>query len=293
MQSEPTAPPDVVRSVGLVVNAERAGAVVFANEFSDWLRDRGLQVCVTRNVTEASNESDGVFARLASESDLVVVLGGDGSVLGAARRAAPGGKLILGVHWGGMGFLSECHPDDARDAIERVLRGEYYVEERRMLLAEVWRGEEKLCNRPALNDVAVTRETLSRILRLEVTIEGEVAASYQGDGLLVSTATGSTGHSLSAGGPVLDPCADVFAVTPICPHSLNGRAIIIPTTKRVSIRHFSPLARVIATIDGQVGTAMESSDRLEVSRAPWPARLVRLGPAQFYQNLSDKLHWKL
>ena len=282
-----------IGTVGLVVNAEREGAVKFAEELGEWLRLQGLNVCASRNITRFSEEADARFDNLIANSDLVVVLGGDGSMLGTSRRAAPAGRPMLGIHWGGMGFLNECTADQAREALTRVLDGDYHLEERMMLLAQV-RRDGHVCSRcSALNDVAVTRQTLSRILRLTLAIGEVPVATYRGDGVVVSTPTGSTGHSLSAGGPVVDPRVDAIAVTPICPHSLNGRSILAPGNERLLLRHSSPLANVLITLDGQVGMSMMETDCLEIGRAPWPARLVRLGYNQFYRAMRDKLHWEI
>ncbi|HET6385138.1 MAG TPA: NAD(+)/NADH kinase [Armatimonadota bacterium] len=291
MPTTPTAPS--IRSVGLVFNAERSGSESFTETLSIWLRDQGLAVYTARNIAAYNPENPDPFDRLISESDLVVVLGGDGSLLGAARRAAPAGKPILGIHWGGLGFLNECQPDQAQSAIERTLRGDYLIEERFLLLAELRRNDVCCSHCPALNDVAVTRDTLSRILSVEVSLGDEPAASFQGDGIVIATPTGSTGHSLSAGGPILDPRVDVLAVTPICPHALGGRTLVVPASERLTIRHSSPLANVVVTLDGQVGMPMDAGDILEVTRAPWRARFVRFGTRRFYPVLRDKMHWRL
>jgi NAD+ kinase len=280
-------------AIGLIVNTERPGAITFAQEFGEWLKTLGLVVCATCRAAEVSEQATDLIDCLRTESDLMIVLGGDGSILGAARLAAPHGIPILGVHWGGMGFLNECQPADARPAVERILAGDYFIEERLMLQAELWREGEVCCRRPALNDVTVTRDTLSRILRLDLEIGDQTAASYRGDGIVISTPTGSTGHSLSAGGPVLDPRVEALVATPICPHSLSGRAVVVPTSERIRIRHFSPLANVTVTVDGQIGVSMREGDILEVGIAPWRARFIRFGSYPFYKNLRDKLNWRL
>jgi NAD+ kinase len=285
--------PGAIRTIGLVVNSERDGAIELALDLAEWMRAQGIGVSATRSLTPVPAETEEAFQSLVDKSDLIVVMGGDGSLLGASRRAGPAGKPILGIHYGGMGFLNECRPENAREAITRVLRGDYTIDERMMLRAELWHDGASSGRKTALNDVAVTRETLSRILRLEVQIADETVATYQGDGILVSTPTGSTGHALSAGGPVMDPRVDALSITPICAHSVNARPVIVPATERVRIRHFSPLARVIVTIDGQEGMPMHEGDCLEVTRAPWSARLVRLGYTRFYHHLRDRLHWQI
>lgn len=293
MSTTPPRPVGSIKAIGLVVNSEREGAVHFAENFSQWLEGRGVSVCATQSVTHNSEQADEAYHCLVDDSDMVIVLGGDGSLLGASRRAAPAGKPILGIHWGGMGFLNECHPESAHKAIDRILEGDYFLDSRLMLLAELWR-DGKLCfHCPALNDVAVTRDTLSRILRLEVSVGDETAAAYKGDGIIISTPTGSTAHSLSAGGPVLDPRVDAFVITPICPHSFNGRAIVVPAAERIRVYHSTPLANVVLTVDGQIGAAMLPTDRLEISRAPWPAQFVRFRKDRFYHTLRDKLNWKI
>ena len=267
--------------------------MAFAEDLSQWLEQQGIRVSATRSVSELSEEEDEAFDGLVRESDLIVVLGGDGSLLGASRRAAPLEKSILGIHWGTLGFLNECDPAGARDAFARIFDGDYFVEERLMLRAQIWRSGVCCCSCLALNDVAVTRNSLSRILQVEVQIGEETAASYRGDGVIIATPTGSTAHALSAGGPVLDPRVDALSITPICPHSLGGRAVVVPAWERLRIRHHTPHADVSITLDGQIGMPMQATDLVEVTRAPWKARFIRFGHNQFYPTLRDKLHWKL
>jgi NAD+ kinase len=230
-------------------------------------------------------------AELARRADVLVVFGGDGTILHAARQAARDGIPILGVNLGGFGFLAEVQDRAVDDALLRVLAGDYRVDERMMLRAQVCRADRVVRELLALNDVVVTKSGYARLLRIRTDINDIHLATHMADGLIVATPTGSTAYSLSAGGPILHPDLDAIVLTPICAHTLNARAVVLSGAETITIRVEPTGAPSVLTVDGQEGHPLEPDDVVRVGRAPSRARLVRLGRTGFYQLLRAKLSW--
>jgi NAD+ kinase len=233
-------------------------------------------------------------ADLARRAEMLVVFGGDGTILHAARQAAPAGIPILGVNLGGFGFLAEVHDRAVDDALLRVLAGDYRVDERMMLQAQVCRGagrERIVRELLALNEVVVTKSGYARLLRIRTEINEDHLATHLADGLIVATPTGSTAYSLSAGGPILHPDLDAIVLTPICAHTLNARAVVLSANEAITIRVEPTGAPSVLTVDGQEGEPLEPDDIVRVARASCRTRLVRLGRTGFYRLLRTKLSW--
>jgi NAD+ kinase len=254
------------RRVGVVVNEESA-------------RDLGLP------------ELGAPAADLGKRADVLVVFGGDGTILHTARQAARDGIPILGVNLGGFGFLAEVQDRAVDDALLRVLAGDYRVDERMMLQAQVGREDRTVRELLALNDVVVTKSGYARLLRIRTDINEVHLATHMADGLIVATPTGSTAYSLSAGGPILHPDLDAIVLTPICAHTLNARAVVLSGDEAITIQVEPTGAPSVLTVDGQEGHPLEPDDVVRVSRAPYRARLVRLGRTTFYRLLRTKLSW--
>jgi len=294
-----------MKTVGLVVNVEklRSDPEVgrLAKDAVALLASRRVDVVV--NEESARNlgipELGVPAADLARRAEMLVVFGGDGTILRAARQAAPDGIPILGVNLGGFGFLAEVHDRAVDDALLRVLGGDYRVDERMMLQAQVCRGagdrrkgEERVVRELlALNDVVVTKSGYARILRIRTEVNDDHLATHLADGLIVATPTGSTAYSLSAGGPILHPDLDAIVLTPICAHTLNARAVVLSGNEAITIRVEPTGAPSVLTVDGQEGEPLEPDDIVRVARAPCRTRLVRLGRTGFYRLLRTKLSW--
>lgn len=221
--------------------------------------------------------------------DLVIVLGGDGSLLRAARLAAPHGKLVTAVNMGRLGFLSEMRPDNWRDVLPGMLGGDYWIEERLMLRAEASRGGETLAVREALNDIVIGRGTLARVVRLQVKLDGTAFTTYACDGLIVASPTGSTAYALAAGGPILPPTLRNMILVPIAPHlSLDKPVVLAPTSTveaRISTDH-----QAILTVDGQNETTLQSDDVVKVGASNRAALFARVQPPEyFYRTLMARL----
>lgn len=283
-----------MKTIGFVVNPLKDEALRLAAELVPWLATRGVSVLVEEQPALMMGRGElGSTLEAVSETDMVVVLGGDGSILRAAHVTAPKGTPILGVHFGQYGFITEVHPGDVFPALEKVLAGDYSVSERMMLMAKLMRGDEEICCIPAMNDVVVSKGPLSRLLTLHTYVHETFLTTYAADGIIVSTPTGSTGYSLSAGGPVVHPSVEIVIVTPICPHTLNARSLVIPDTESVQIVGECSGVHddMMLTVDGQTGYNMVCSDKIDVRRADFCARIVYWDSMSFYDKLQTRLRW--
>jgi NAD+ kinase len=228
---------------------------------------------------------------IGKTADLVIVLGGDGTMLRVARELDGSATPILGVNLGNLGFLTSVRGDNLRAPVRAVLRGEYAVSERHTLqTALIRRGKRQEAHR-ALNDVVISRGAFSRIVRLRLSVDRELLTEYVCDGMIFATATGSTAYSLSAGGPILVPTARALIITPICPHALSNRSVIAGDKSAVRCLVASAAAELLLTIDGQVQLPMEVGDEVEVRQSPRTVRLITPKGHSYFQVLREKLKW--
>lgn len=246
-------------------------------ELAAWLEARG------KDVTPVCGKN----CVIPPDRDLLIVMGGDGTLLGGARAAAVHGIPLLGIDFGGLGFLSEIPYDQAFDALEHIFKGEYRVEERLMLEAVITRPGENLPPFPAVNDVVVTRHS-GRMLRLKVRINGAYFHEFPGDGLILSTSTGSTAYALSAGGPIVSPELDVVSLTPICPHTLFARAIITSGDDVIDIELPARRNDLLLSLDGQEEFELKPGDAVTVRRAPHRVRYIRVADPNFFERVRVK-----
>ncbi len=281
-----------VRRIGLILKRQDPRIPSLMREVVPWLQSLGVEVFLD----EGSALQDPVpcaivpASQLASTVDVVAVFGGDGTFLHAARIVASNGIPILGVNLGSLGFLAEVKLDEMRPALQNLILGSYDLEERVLLQVEVIRGGGTLTQYLALNDAVINKGAISRIIDLEVMVNDQLVTVIRADGLIVSTPTGSTAYSLSAGGPILYPTLGAFIVTPICPHTLTNRPVVVPDLARVGIC----LLRgndVMLTVDGQVGVTLEPGDRLAVRKAESCVRLVQPAGSTFFSLLREKMKW--
>lgn len=276
--------------MGIVVNPHRPKAVEAAGRLQQLLKRLGVPhrppCTFDAALARATAELDAHLAGV----DALIVLGGDGTLLAASRYAAPKGIPLLSVRFGGFGFLAEAEPDELEDAVERLVRGDFSIQERIMLYAELVRGSATTASSLALNDIVVTRGPLSRVVQVRTEVRAGYLATYSGDGVIVSSPTGSTAYSLSAGGPLVDPSVPVILVTPICPHSLNARSVVLSDEEEV-VMTVESSDEAMMTADGQVGVPLEQDDRILVRRADVKAKLVTFGLKTFYDHLQTRLRW--
>jgi NAD+ kinase len=245
-----------------------------------------------RETARALDRRDGVpLDGLPGNVDLAIVAGGDGTLLSVARMAAPLGLPILGVNLGSLGFLTELQPDELMSGLQSVLDGDYEIEERQTLRVRHVRRGRVLSEHALLNDAVISKSALARMINIDLRVDGELVTRYTSDGLIVSTPTGSTAYSLSAGGPILDPRMRAFVVAPLCPHSMTYRPLVMPGTVRVEVALSSAGEEVYLTLDGQLGFPMGDDDSMIVDDHPNPARLVRVAGRTFFEVLRRKLRW--
>jgi len=276
--------------VGLVAKRDPA-AVDVAGELAEWLERRGHDVRVDLATLAALGH--GAYAPLGdgADCDLVIALGGDGTILSVARQHA-GGPPILGVNMGYLGYLTEVPREDLYPALLEILGGRFELEPRTLLDVRLERADGTTAEYLALNDAVIAKTAPSRIIELAVSVDGRPVSKYRADGLVVSTPTGSTAYNLSAGGPILHPLLPVTVLTPICPHTLTLRPLVLPDASAVSIRLETPAEAVFLTVDGQEGAEMSHGDTVRARRHDQPVRLLRTSdPRSIFEGLRGKLHW--
>jgi NAD+ kinase len=285
-----------VRRVGLLLkrasridDGAAPAAVEIAAELVPWLSARGHQPLVVGDGGPPGAPTVDE-AHLPDALDLLVVLGGDGTLLHGASLVADQGVPILGVNLGRLGFLTSCAPADAKLALDRALAGELPLEERLRLRCELHRASGQTVVKFACNDAVLSQGALARLIELEAALDGNVIARYRADGLIIATPTGSTAYNLAAGGPIVTPDVRAVVVAPICPHTLTHRPVVAPASSRISLRLAGPAEHVMLTIDGQWGTNLGLNDRVEISQASPPLCLYR--PSESYFDvLRRKLRW--
>lgn len=289
----PVAPDPSLRPpvIGIVANARKPAAVSAAQDLSHWLDERGAQYrCPPLVGAEAGHPPPCEDVSSLEGADLLIVFGGDGTLLAASRYAAPLGLPMLSVRFGGFGFLAEVEPPDLRGAMDRILRRDYTLGRRMMLCAQILRDGRSLGDHLALNEVVITRGPLSRVALIRAESAGQEVGTYAGDGVIVATPTGSTAYNLSAGGPIVHPEVRAILVTPICPHSLNARSLVLSDESPITLCLQSD-DQAMLTVDGQVGIGIVPGDVIEVARAAHEALLVTLDGSRFTERLQTRLRW--
>jgi NAD+ kinase len=282
-----------VRRVGIVAKPDAARAPEVVTRLVDWLGARGIEVTLekeTAGIVPAVRASAANKAELPGLSDLLIVLGGDGTLLSMARAVGDLGVPIMGVNLGGLGFLTATTLDEMLPSLEDALEGRMVVEERMMLAARVVRNGAVVCEHMALNDMVITKSAMSRIISLTVSVEGQYATAYRADGLILSTPTGSTAYNLSAGGPIVAPSVDAIVLTPICSHTLTNRPLVLPAAHRIEVTILSD-QEIMLTVDGQVGVGLRERDVVQMVKAIPHIRLIRFPQKDFFSVLRTKLKW--
>ena len=281
-----------MKGIGLVPNWQKKNTVQVVNKIRHFFQRRDLVLLV------AGSEQDHCLAEAAlaeelkswlGQVELIIVVGGDGTILRAARELAHWNIPLLGINVGHTGFLAEIEVEQIDRYLQLLVAGQYILRERMMLQAVVRRESLELSRYLALNDIIISRGPFSRIIKLDAYINKEFLESYSGDGLIVSSPTGSTGYSLSAGGPVVNPYMELLVITPICPHSFYNRSIIVNGAECIQVKVGSGQTQVVLTADGQVGFALEKDDSVDVCRAEQKIRLVHFADSSFYRLLHQKL----
>jgi NAD+ kinase len=285
---------DHFKRIGLLGNVEKAAGAGMVRAAVRLIRAAGRESFCdgeTARLAGLSGTRHPDAATLAREVDLLLVFGGDGTILRVARDLAGSATPVLGVNLGGLGFLTAVPSTDLAPALQQVWRGEYTLQSRTLIEAD-GRLRGRKVSQAALNDIVVSRGAVSRLISLEVGVDGELITRYRCDGLIISSPTGSTAYSLAAGGPIVLPTAEVFTLTPICPHSLSNRSIILPLSSQITVKAVTPLPATILSADGQGVAEMEAGDEVAIRRSRRAIRLVQLADGSFLEALRRKLHWR-
>jgi NAD+ kinase len=282
----------VIRSVGVCLKREEPQLANVVRGLEAWLVDRGLEVVLGSQAAKATGEPATPRSEVAEKVDLMIVLGGDGTLLAVARAIGSRPVPILGVNLGTLGFLTETAQEEVFEALEQVVAGRFLLESRMRLEVGVERAGELAGSYLALNDAVLARTALSRMVDLEVRADGAEVATYHGDGLIIATPTGSSAYSLSAGGPLVLPDVAAIVLTPICPHTLSQRPLVLPHLCNVEIRVHDPRGgNVQLTVDGQVGSELCEGDRVTVRRSEHPIQLLVPPGRSRFDVMRTKLRW--
>jgi NAD+ kinase len=268
-----------------IVAKNNAGAIQAGEGLRSWLAARNIQANLLINEPEPN------FVPLPAETEVIIVFGGDGTLLSAARHYGQEGTPILGVNVGGLGFIAAINLEKLYPILEKVLHYDFQVEERMQLTGTVIRQGEIFCEQSVLNDVVINKGALARIVELRTYIDNEYLTTYRADGLIVATPTGSTAYSLGAGGPIVFPTLHSISLLPICPFMLTNRPLILPDNCTISAVLDDHSRDVYITFDGQVGFALQPQDIVEIKKGPGAIRLIKSPYKSYFEILRTKLRW--
>jgi NAD+ kinase len=281
-----------IKCVGVVVKPNHKEAWETACELSDWLKTRGIELIGSPHEEDEICPIEDVGAEeFQKKADLIVVLGGDGTMISTARLIGSREVLVLGINYGSLGYLTEFRIEEMFPALEDILKGNYEIDRRVMLEVEHRRDKELLGKGRVLNDVVINKAVLARIIEIEVSLNDLFVNDFRADGLIVATPTGSTAYSLSAGGPIVYPSMNAVVLTPICPFTLTNRPIVIPDTAEISLRLTNQSDGVVLTLDGQIGYQMQTGDCVLIRKSPMTFNLVQPPNRNYFDVLRNKLKW--
>jgi NAD+ kinase len=281
-----------IKTVGLLSKPAIPRAQDVVPALLQWLVNRGIEVRYDEQTAVYLGAADGLPRKQVPEAcQLVIVLGGDGTLLSAARAIAGRSIPIFAVNLGGLGFLTAITVDELYPELENALNGAVRIGSRSMLHCEIRRGNRVVAQHEALNDVVLTKSSIARMIEVEARVDDHFVCIYKADGLIIATPTGSTAYSLSAGGPIVYPRVEAFCITPICPHMLTNRPVLVPDESVIQIISRADTDTAFLTIDGQIGEPLERDDMIVCSRSDKSVQLVRPPRMMFFDVLREKLSW--
>jgi NAD+ kinase len=286
-------PAHTFRNIGIISRPRRSNLAEVVPPLLAWLEERDIHVVYDQETASSLAEPSEGRSReqVAAASDLLLVLGGDGTLLAAARVAAPRGIPILPINMGSLGFLTSFMLEELYPALEDILAGRLTISERVMLHAELQRGDKILDKQAVLNEVVINKGALARMIELELSIDKDFVCRYRADGLIVASPTGSTAYSLSAGGPIVHPSVESFIITPICPHTLSDRPVVVRDTSIIEVKLSAGTESVFLTLDGQKGIPLQATDRVRISRGQQRLKLIQTPNKSYFEILRNKLKW--
>ena len=287
-----------IKRIGIVLKPHQPDALKTMCELTAWLAQRGITPVGGPEIERASIEEQTGCAveeitteQLAANVDLLLVLGGDGTMIATARLMGDTEVPVLGVNYGGLGYLAEFRIEELYEALEAILAGNYRLDRRVMLDIKLLRGEVEVTRNRVLNDVVINKSALARIIEIEAFLNQQFVNSFRADGLIVSTPTGSTAYNLSAGGPVIFPSMNAVVITPICPFTLSNRPIVVPDDAAIELILKTGHEDVALTLDGQVGFPLQADDRIAICKSKTIFNLVQPTNRNYFDVLRDKLRW--
>jgi NAD+ kinase len=287
-----------IKRIGVVVKPHQPDALETLCRLTEWLNERSIQLIGTAEIEheQVEHKTGCPVAvvkdeELAAGVDLILVLGGDGTMIATARMIGDAEVPVIGVNYGGLGYLAEFPIDELFAALESILAGQYKVQKRVMLAVELWRGDDLITRNRVLNDVVVNKSALARIVEIEAYLDAQFVNLFRADGLIVATPTGSTAYNLSAGGPVIYPSMNAVVITPICPFTLSNRPIVVPDDSTIDVRLKTEKEDVALTLDGQVGFPLQVNDRIVIRKSGTTFNLVQPPGRNYFDVLRDKLKW--
>lgn len=288
-------PNAAINSVAIVVKPRNAEAWQTACELSEWLEKRGVTMVGSPYADDLKSKTENGDPTPAEsdrfDADLIIVLGGDGTMISTARLIGDRQVLVLGINYGSLGYLTEFRIEEMFPALETILAGEYEIDSRVMLRVGHFRNDELLAGGRVLNDVVINKAALARIIEIDVTLNGQFVNSFRSDGLIVATPTGSTAYNLSAGGPIVYPSMNAVVLTPICPFTLTNRPIVIPDSAEIELKLIDDNEGVFLTLDGQTGYRMKADDRVIIRKSSTTFNIVQPANRNYFDVLRNKLQW--
>lgn len=285
-----------MKKIGIVAKIQYPDTRSVLEKLIPWLSQQEKEVFMDADTASGLGKDiqpDKVYkkSKIPSLVDAIIVLGGDGTLLSVARLVEGRNIPIIGVNLGGLGFLTEVTLDEIYTTLDKLFKGEFVPDPRLLLRSHVYRQGERVAQSYCLNDTVVSKGTQARMIKLEIAINGQFVTSLRGDGLIVATPTGSTAYSLSAGGPIINPAVEALILTPICPHTLTNRPIVIPATAKIEVILKSKDEGTMVTFDGQVGFALRHEDVVEIEASEHKIILARAPDKNYYEILRTKLKW--
>lgn len=282
----------IPQKIGIIANIEKEKSFGYTVDLRHWLEERGLDVYVEEEICRKLGETGGLdLITMAQKADILIVFGGDGTILRAARSVCAHDVPIVGINLGGFGYLAEINLNEVYGALEKILQGNYKTEKRMMLDVTVNHRAKKSEVHTVLNDVVINRGNLSRIVDLETSVDDQYLTTFKADGLIVSTPTGSTAYSLSAGGPIVFPEDESIIINPICPHTLTNRPIILPDQAVTKVILWTKERGATLTLDGQVSFTLKSGDMITVKKSKYLTTMVSSPYRDYLEILRTKLGW--
>lgn len=278
--------------IGIITKPNEPRAAELAGRIAEWAADHEINLFVNDRVKDLPPGTFSASAReIADNCDVLIVLGGDGTMIATARLVGGRGTPVLGINLGTLGYLTEFAIDEAIPALELVVRGEYEIVQRMMLDWRVLRDGDQVGGGTALNDVVVNKSALARIIDIDCWVGAHYVTGYRSDGLIIATPTGSTAYNLAAGGPIISPAAEAISICPICPHTLTNRPLVLPFNVEIRLQMNTREQEVMLTADGQTGLPLMASDRVEIRRSAKTFNTVCARDRDYFEILRSKLKW--